>query len=203
MNESIKQLAERYLIDFSGGIPSDDSKVDIRFFISEINKAIAIVAKNSMMESANLEGIAYASDQFISTYRNISITKNDTLGEWYIVLPDIPVGLPKSRGLVNITPPIGYGNTIKAVALKDVPILLRQDVIPGTYFYWLEGGIAQIWPRPLFDTVNSRMISPPQDIDAPLTIPPDAVAQLYDIVKKSVMDLFNIEPDKINDGEPK
>lgn len=205
INPSKRELAERYLIKFSGGMMSDDVKIDERFFIHEINKAIAFIAKGSMLENSQLDGIAYANDQFITTYRNIPILFDEAVSEFkYSVLPDIPIGLVKGRGLVMVIPPLGTENSLKPVSLREVPMLFHQPLIPRVTFYWIEGGVISYWPSPSFGKVATKMISSgTADIDAPLAIPPESILQIDEIVTKSMAILFQIQPDNINDGEPK
>lgn len=202
-NPSKRQLAQKYLTEFSGGIISDDIRVDERFVIEEINEAIAYVAKGSMMESANIDGIFYANEQFLVTYRNVPVVSSDDNEFRFSVLPDIPIGLPKGRGLYMVLPPLGSENTIKPISLRELPFLFHQPPIPKVTFYWIEGGIINYYPQPTFNKVSTKMItSGTSDIDIPLTIPPDALVQVKEYVTKSLMMLFKIQPDATNDGQP-
>lgn len=203
LNPSKRQLAESYLIEFSGGTISDDVRVDERFVIQEINQAIAFVAKGSMLESSNVDGIAYASDQFITNYRNVAIGTDINNEFQFSTLPDIPVGLPKGRGLMMVIPPLGSENSFKPISLREVPFLFHQPPIPKVTFYWIEGGIVNYWPKTTATKVAMKMITNgTSDIDAPLTIPPDALIQVKAQVEKTLMMLFKINPDSTNDGQP-
>lgn len=202
-NPTKRQLAQRYMIKFSGGMMTDDVKVDERFFIDEINQAIAVVAKASFNQNSQVEGITYAGDEFITTYRGISIITSIDNEFSYSPLPDMPIGLPKGRGLVTVIPPLGSENSIKLISLREVPFLFHLPKIPKVIFGWLEGGSFNYHPKPNFGKVTMKMItSGVQDLDTPLTLPPDVFPQIWDIVKKSVVELFKISPDELNDGQP-
>lgn len=202
-NPTKRQLAQRYLIKFSGGMMSDDSKIDERFFIDEINQAIAIVAKASFFQNSQVDGVAYAADEFVVTYRGLLVESSLDNEFKFTTLPEMPVGLPKGRGLVTVIPPLGSENSIKLISLREVPFLFHQPKIPKVVFGWLEGGVMNYYPQPSFNRVAMKMItSGVQDLDTPLTLPPDAFPQIWDIVKKSVVELFKIQSDNINDGEP-
>lgn len=203
INPSKRQLAQRYLMEYSGGIISDDIVVDERFLIQEINQAIAFVAKGSLLENSQIDGIAFANDQFIVPYRNVLVQSSLDNEFKYSILPDIPVGLPKGRGLIAVLPPLGSENSLKAISLREVPFLFHQPKIPKVIFYWIEGGIINYYPQPTFPKVSMKMISSGlSDIDAPLTIPPEAMVAIKAQVEKSLMMLFKIHPDVVNDGQP-
>lgn len=204
VNPTKRQLAQRYLIEFSGGMMTDDVKVDERFFIQEINQAIAFLAKGSMMENSQLDGIAFANDQFLVNYKNVIIQDDPTSEFRFSILPDSPIGLPRGRGLVMVLPPLGSENSLKPISLREVPMLFHQPTIPKVTFYWIEGGTINYYPKPNFSKVSMKMISSGvSDIDTPLTIPPEGMIQIKAIVQKSVAMLFQLSPDTLNDGEPK
>lgn len=203
LNPTKRQLAQRYMLKLAGDYPTDDFKADERLFLQEINQAIAIVAKDSAIESVNAEGIMFANDQFIVPYRNIDI-KQDSSNEFkYSILPDTPIGIVKGRGLVMVLPPLGSENSLKPIALREVPFLFHQPKIPKVIFYWIEGGLINYYPQPNFTKVSMKMItSGIADVDTPLTIPPDVLNKIEKIVMDSILIMFKIKPDIINDGEP-
>lgn len=197
-------LAERYLIKFSGGMMSDDSRLDERFFIQEINQALATVAKDSFLENSNYESISFANDQFITKSAPIQIlTETDGSGMVYSNLLDIPVGLPKGRGLVSVMPVAGLENTLKPISVREVPLLINQPQIPKRTFYWIEGSKIFYYPKPSFTKVITRTISSgSSDIDTPLTVPEEVLVKVEAIVKQSVAMVFQIPNDTISDGQP-
>lgn len=203
INPTKRQLAQRYLIEFSGGQISDDIRIDERFVIQEINQAIAFVAKGSALESANSDGIFYANDQFIVPYRNVPIVSSSDNEFKYSVLPDIPIGIPKGRGLVSVIPPLGSENSLKPISVRQVPFLFHQAQIPKVIFYWIEGGNVNYYPQPSFNKVSMKIISSGvSDIDTPLSVPPETLIQIKAQVEKSLSLLFQVKPDSINDSEP-
>jgi hypothetical protein len=186
-----KQLAESILIQLYGGIPSDDARITLRMVGVEINKAIAAAAKKSFYENANLEGVKYANDEFVSTF-NVDVQPADDSGFKYAILPAVPAGLPKSRGMVSVQPKKGAYNDYKRIPLSGLSAYMNVGVIPKTIAYWIEDG--KVYFHPLDTTISVapnvkiKMIAPTgnDDMLEEMNLPADALQE----ISLSIVNMF-------------
>lgn len=195
-----RSLVEQIQRLLEGALPSTtDSAFTFNYVLSFVNSAIATLAKRSALENSNLEGVTFASDEFNVKYTGVSLTK-DINGEYSATLPQMPIGLPKGRGLVKVAP----GNNSKSVsfkpiATKDIDLVLSLPEIHNKAYYYLSDG--KVWfisCKALFPkTIDITMVaSGVNDLDSNLIIPEDAQAEIIDIVfqrliRRESMDLTN------------
>lgn len=133
-----QELAEQILLDYYGGEYSQDADISQRQVGAMINKALAQVAKESFYENSNLEGVAYANDEFTCTFSSIVLNPTDDSGYRWFEMPTSPVGLPKSRGILFCGPMRGAHNGFKKVPGNMLSVYVGS-FIPQTVIYWIEG----------------------------------------------------------------
>jgi len=181
-----RSLVEQIQRLLEGALPSTtDSAFTFNYVLSFVNSAIATLAKQSALENSNLEGCTYASDEFNVKYTGVTLTK-DINGEYSALLPQMPIGLPKGRGLVKVAP----GNNSKSVAFKPIStkdidlVLSRPEIHNKAYYYLSNGKVWFISCKALFPkTVDITMVaSGVNDLDENLLIPEDAQSAIVDIV---------------------
>lgn len=133
-----QELAEQILLDFYGGEYSQDADISPRQVGVMINAALASTIKESFYENSNLEGVAYANDEFTCTFSDIDLNPTDDSGYRWFSMPTAPVGLPKSRGVTFVGPMKGNKNGFKKVPSNMLSVYLGS-FIPNTVAYWIEG----------------------------------------------------------------
>lgn len=195
-------LAERIIRMVYGGTPPNEAAIDEREIGLHINSAIAFLAKVNYTDNYKFEGCSYVNDQFVSRYTAAVITDAEVALK-YCLLPSIPIGLPKNRGIVEILKPLN-----KSVA----PIIILQGnkksiyknltAIPNRIVGWEENG------RIYFDgavddlvSVIIRMVAfGSNDMNEVLNIPKDIEEQIIEIVYKKVVAERNVPQDRVMDG---
>ena len=180
-----KELAESILLEYYGGPPSDDAVISLRQVGVMINKALAETAKKSFYENANIEGIAYANDEFTVTF-DATLNNADNTGFRWVDMPTAPVGLPKSRGVVYVGPRAGIRNPYKKVPSSLVSVYIAKD-IPGTVIYWIEGNKIYVYALDssvtLPSTLKIRTVgSDGNDMDVEMGVTLDASADITRLV---------------------
>lgn len=133
-----QELAEQILLEYYGGEYSQDADISPRQVGVMINTALAQMAKESFYENSNLEGVAYANDEFTCTFANVALNQTDDSGYRWFDMPTAPVGLPKSRGIVFCGPMKGNKNGFKKIPGNMLSVYLG-NFIPNTVAYWIEG----------------------------------------------------------------
>ena len=198
----VRKLAEIIQIRLYGGQPSDDAPITLRQIAIEIIGEASKMAKQSFFENANFEGYNYASDEFITRYTGVSVAVDTTTDLKYCLIPAPIVGLPKSRGIVNIYPPFGYDIAYKKIMAKDVSIYAGSPSIPGVVLYWLEGGKIFFLPcdRTVPNNVVVSMIGQLGTLTEELNVPADALQGIEDMVYAKFQPVVNTPIDNANDN---
>ena len=180
-----RELAESILLEYYGGPPSDDAVISLRQVGVMINKALAETAKKSFYENSNIEGVAYANDEFTVTFI-VNLENADYTGFKYFDMPTAPVGLPKSRGVVYLGPKSGARNAYKKIPANSLSVYLDR-VIPNTVAYWIEG--SRIYVAPLSNGITlpaqlklRTVGADTNDMDAEMGITLDASADITRLV---------------------
>jgi|688.fasta_scaffold751679_2 hypothetical protein len=132
-----KEFSDAVLADVYGGVPSDSADLTPRQIIVMANRAFAALAKKSMYENSNLEGVSYANDEFICTFE-VTLNAADSSGFRYFNMPTAPVGLPKSRGVTFVGGAQAMRNGFKKIPANNLSVYLNKE-IPQTVIYWTEG----------------------------------------------------------------
>lgn len=198
-----REVAESILITLSGGIPNDDAPWSLRQILHHINNGIAFLAKKSAYENANVEGVVYADESFTTTFKDLPIQKDEDNGQYYIDLPELPVGLPGGGGLIRLTPKGSYKSTnLKPISRNEASRFFGLPKIPGKIFYYVEDGDIKFVGCPMItsDSFNVTIISAGAgNLDEELRMPPDMIGELEQIVLNTMRGYG--PQDVIEDGE--
>jgi hypothetical protein len=184
-----RELAESIIVDVYGGQPAESSDITPRQVGLLINNALAEMAKKSFYENSNLEGVAYANDEFICTFSNIALNNSngqDTSGYKWFDMPTAPVGLPKSRGIVFVGANRGAENPFRKIPASMISVYLTT-VIPNTVYYWVEGSRGYVCAsdrnQALPSTLRVKTIgSDANNLDAELSASLDAISEIHKMV---------------------
>lgn len=195
-------LAERIIRMVYGGTPPNEAAIDEREIGLHINSAIAFLAKVNFSDNYKFEGAAYVNDQYVSRY-SASVSTDSDVGLKYCVLPSIPIGLPKNRGIVEVMKPMNK-STSPIIILQGNKKSIYKNLtpIPGRIVGWEENS------RLYFDgavddltTVIIRMVAyGSNDLNEELNMPKDMEEQVIDMVYKKVVAERNVPQDKVIDG---
>lgn len=180
-----KELAESILLEYYGGPPSDDAVVSLRQVGVMINRALAEAAKKSFYDNSNIEGVAYANDEFTVTF-SVTLNNKDNTGFRWFDMPTAPVGLPKSRGVVFVGPTASAKNAYKKIPSNMLSVYLDRE-IPLTVVYWIEGTKCYVYPLDSSVTLPAQLKvrtvgTDDNNMDAEMGITLDAAADVTRIV---------------------
>ncbi len=151
-----KVLVEQIYKILSGG-HSEDSRYTHNEIFVRINQCIATIAKNSFYENAKIEGLNYANDAF-NIKVSVDVDTEDGLS--VLNLPQLPIVLPKNRGLVAL-----YSTGVQYVPMlkKDEFIYKGAFDMPSSAMYYLLGNQIILLPATgttLPSSVGVIMVSP-------------------------------------------
>jgi hypothetical protein len=96
---TLKNIADLFIHDFSGGLPSKDTQLDPRDVILKARGYLNKVLKSIWYEKKN-EGDNSAISQAIYPYE-LSLETNDA-GQKYVTIPDVYMALPHNKGIHRI-----------------------------------------------------------------------------------------------------
>lgn len=197
------ELSERILRVVYNGTPPNDASIDIREVGLHINSAIATLARVNFIENYKLDGSAFVDGGFIMTFKNEPVTKDDDLGLKYLTLPASPVGLPKDRGIVEISMMKNKSTTpVIMVNSNRRSVYQGLDPIKNRIIGWQEGdkvyfdGATADFSKALVKLVAYAS----NDMNAELNMPKNLEEQVIDIVVKKLMTQRSIPQDKVIDG---
>ena len=185
-------LCEKIIRELEGDLPiSQDSRYTPKYVLQYVNSAIATAAKKSAYENSNIEGVFYANDAFNTVISNLSISEDASSSQQYLTLPQLPIGLPGTKSLVNLSPMTTYQSVrFKPLARKDAPRFLTMECKPSNVaFYYLEDSKLYFIGCSLSKGLKFRltMVTSGGDLDSPLNLPPDFEEE----VVRSVVDLLS------------
>lgn len=133
---TLKQIADLFLHDFSGGVPSKDSTLDRRDVIKKARGFLNTVLKPVVYEKLS-EGDRSAITQAIYTYE-LSL-QEDSTGQKYLAIPDSYMALVHNRGIHRI---FSKGNPYNDYVIQHHPGItgnLPHTKIKGVQFAYIEG----------------------------------------------------------------
>lgn len=200
-----KIIIEQIRRQYYGGVPSDDANLSESEVNMYLSQAVAYMAKINYTDSIKLDGIENVSDAFYSTFKGISILKDNDTGYYYATLPHPPVGLSRGYGISTVTFPVSTG-----LAKAPIPISPRElDYIteiktpPSKIFYWAEGN--QLYFKSYTNLVGKfaivRMISAENtDFDSELNVPEEYLTDIINYVINQLKFRKSIPEDITNDG---
>ena len=191
----IKVLVEEIHKLLSGG-QSEDSRYSYNEIFIHINQVAYTLAKNSFYENSKLEGLSFANECF---HVKISVNVTDEDGEKYLLLPFLPISLPKNRGLISIA---SDGVLYYSIVQRHEFIYKDSHDYPNQVMYYLTGNKIKLLPTvgtTLPSSVKVVLVSPyvetmesdspyPKDIEAEIV---KQVVNILSVEKKSPQDIIN------------
>jgi hypothetical protein len=199
-----KQLAELIIRRLSGGSPTEDSELDIReimFTLDQLRDArIRIDTFNSIKA-----GYHEVSTDYLSQYEDVTILTNAAQSLRYITLPANPIDLPDEMGIYMISPmknpEIGFYR-IPGVGLplyRGMSSVETEDITT----YWVVGSTVYFKNvDPFISKVLVTMVASSKDIaeGANYPIPPDAEAEILEVLYQQYAPVQQTPHDEIEDG---
>lgn len=200
-----KVLIEQIRRLYYGGTPSDDSNLTEKEVNQYINQAIAYIAKVNYTDSIKIDGIENVSDAFYTTFKNITVAKDNDTGYYYATLPHPPVGLSRGYGIASVTFPVntGLAKAPTAVSPREVDYIEQIKLPPSKIFYWAEGG--KLWMKSYTNLVGKfaivRMISSENsDLTAELNVPAEYISDMINWIIDQLKLRKQMPEDTTNDG---
>lgn len=200
-----KVLIEQIRRMYYGGVPSDDANLSENEVNLYINQAIAYFAKVNYNESINIDNIENVNDAFYSTFKNLSILKDNDTGYYYTTLPHAPVGLSRGYGISTVTFPVstGLAKAPVAVSPREVAYMENVKLPPSKIFYWAEGN--KLWFRSYINLVGKlaivRMVSTENtDLSAELNLPQEYISDMIKWIMGQLSTRKQMPEDTTSDG---
>lgn len=200
-----KVLIEQIRRLYYGGTPSDDSNLTEKEVNQYINQAIAYIAKVNYTDSIKIDGIENVSDAFYTTFKNLTVAKDNDTGYYYATLPQPPVGLSRGYGIASVTFPVntGLAKAPTAVSPREVDYIEQIKLPPSKIFYWAEGG--KLWMKSYTNLIGKlaivRMISSENsDLTSELNVPAEYISDMINWIIDQLKLRKQMPEDTTNDG---
>jgi len=199
--ELIAQIRRIYY----GGLPTEDAGLREKEVNLYINQAIALMAKKSYTDAINIDGIENIDDAFYTTFKGLTVSKDNDTNYYYTTLPHPPIGLSRGYGIADVTFPVSTG-----LAKAPIPISPREldymdnlRLPPSKIFYWCEGDKLYFKSYVDLTTKNPivRMVSyENSNLDAELNVPGEYIADILTWVMGQLDMRRKMMGDAIKDG---
>ncbi len=200
------ELIQRLRRQIYGGFPTDDASITDNLINLWINDGCGIAAKQNYKENLQLDGVAYVSNSFYSTFKGIAIAEDEN-DLYKFTLPQIPLGLGATEGISRIIFKDILNNlSYPAVILSQNQVSVQRGMrpIPNKILCYPEGGFAYAITSILMNnyTASVTMISGGNstDLNSVLNIPNDYINIIVEYVKAQLA-FERMQPvDVVNDG---
>lgn len=204
------ELVQEIIFEVYSGFPSNVQRLDERFVLRKINEVKAHIAKVNAFESNNAEGITVPDGSFYKHYTGLTLVADTVFnGLKYVVLPAMPVGLPRVRSII-VSPPAATGGLksgkFRPIHISEIQLINSLPSVPNTIFY------CQADDRLLFaskenalinayTTVNAMIVtSGGVDMDDTINMSDDSIFALKQIVIPQLKAFLMQPQDVLNDG---
>lgn len=201
-----RYLAQLILRRLANGDVSDDFPIKEQEAAAWIDHGVAYAARANYNDNANVD-VEYVGDGFMTTFKNLSLTKDSATSAYYVALPATPYGLPPGYDVagVNLEGDGKLSTGMIRVKIQQLDYYLQLPMPPKAVFWWIEGKVLNLFSTwAILDgmKVRVRMASAgdPADLDAELNIPNDYVQLVIEYVMKYVAPTLSIAQDVVNDG---
>lgn len=204
-----KMLVERVAKHLNNDFPNTDFKVTDNEILLYIDSAIPFVMKGNMFENAKVTGVLEVPDAYLVTYLLTPITRNAPTNEWKATLPQTPLALPSGYAITDVyvsTDGQGRGQSFYPTTNKRVPYRNLMPK-PSGAFYRVNGNIIYVQASngmPLNDQnlYVEMPISRTASVDDVMSVPDDALEQIFLTVVKNITARYQLPKDNILDNEP-
>lgn len=202
------EFLEKTLRQIYGDNPSDDSSITYNLANTWLSEGIGLAARKNYTDNIQLDGIGYVNNSFYTTFKGISITKDEQF-VWKFSLPEIPVGLGRNEGVSVIKLKDTDNNQL---SFPLIPLSENQRTffesmrpIPNKVIYYYEGSTAYIKSTLLLSqyTASVTMVSggDSADLDSQLNVPPDYLPVAVEYIKQQLLLEQSRPRDNQNDGQ--
>jgi hypothetical protein len=172
------------------GVISGDRRFPTRPEIAlHVRQGLGYVIKGDAFESSNIDGLIYANDQYNLTLKNVPVL-TDGDGVKYSTFSNLPITLPRGRGIVSIRPKGKLERSYEPILRKDLDTVvgLTRNNVKRRVMYFQEGskvfyhttGYASV-PNAVDKTI---VCSPVGGMNEELNISDDVEAKLIEYVLK-------------------
>jgi hypothetical protein len=206
-------MQERVIRDLSGGDIPNDSPYDPAYVIQHLREAMNEDLEFKMLQKrGGDEDDKSHITQYIATYKNIEVKKDNTTQEIYAELPGEFISIKHNKGIHSVHKQEGVNKKVHLLPMIRVTNPGVTMNLPHANFekknwgYYTEG-MRVIWMRDIKrDNIThvcmKLLIAAPESIglDDPLPILPESAARIMDRVKLRVQNKFT--QDRLLDNNP-
>lgn len=190
-----------------GGQPSDDAEITVGLVNVWIEQGIAYASKKNYTDSLQLDGVAYINNSFYSTFKGLTIAKNEN-NLYRLTLPQIPIGIGNDEGISTLELKDSWSKQISFPIIwltqNQVAYQRGMRTIPNKLLAYSQGEYVYIiTPLDITDyTATVTMVSggTSTDLNSTLNIPSDYLPIVTDYLKTNLMFARSVPVDNVNDG---
>lgn len=197
---------ERVLRQVFGGYNRDDAEITKNLVNTWLEDAIAAAAKQCYKESIAIDGIGYVNNSFYTTFKGISVTKDENF-LWKITLPQIPFGIGRNEGISTLQ----FKDSNNSVSLPVIWLSESQRgyyqsmrPIPGKILAYPQGEFVYVISTIILSvyTATVSMISggDSTNLNSTLNIPADYFPIMDEFLKQQLMAERLVPQDTTNEG---
>lgn len=197
-------LIRRLVRDVFGSEPRNDTNMSDNFVNALLNEGIAVAIKTNWKESIQLDGIAYLNNSFVTTYKGLSVIKDEDF-IFKISLPAIPIALGRNEGVTSLKFKDSHGR----LSQDCIPMSTNQKsldgyrVIPNKILYYSEGN--SIFAKStlllnLYTATVSMISAGDTDLSSEINLPEDSLSIVTSYVTAILMRERQVPKDVTNDG---
>jgi hypothetical protein len=203
-NELIAQIRRMYY----GGVPAEEASLREKEVNQYINQAIAYVAKENYVDHIKLDGLENVDDAFYTTFKNLSISKDNDTGYYYTTLPHPPLGLSRGYGIADVTFPVSTGLSKNPIPIspRELEYVDMVKIPPSKIFFWCEGD--KLYFKSYINLIGKapivRMISNENsDLNAELNVPAEYIPSMINWIMTQLNIRKQMSGDLIREGVDK
>lgn len=190
-----------------GGQPSDDAEITVGLVNVWIEQGIAYASKKNYTDSLQLDGVAYINNSFYSTFKGLTIAKNEN-NLYRLTLPQIPIGIGNDEGISTLELKDSWSKQISFPIIwltqNQVAYQRGMRTVPNKILAYSQGEYVYIiTPLDITDyTATVTMVSggTSTDLNSTLNIPSDYLPIVTDYLKTNLMFARSVPVDNVNDG---
>jgi len=190
-----------------GEQPTDDSNITFNLINQWLNEGIGLAVAKDWRDNSQIDGVAYVNNAFYTTFKDLTISYSEKF-IYYIVLPQIPIGLGRNEGVGTLQLVDADGKVYdECIPMSENQVGYFKHIKnpPNKTLYYPEGiYLYLVSPLQLTDyTGKVRMISggDATDLDSILNVPDDYLPMVTDYCI-SKLRIERAQPkDAVDDGE--
>lgn len=200
------EFIERLRRQVYGSFPVDEADITNNLVNKWIIDGTGIAAKQNYKDNLQLEGVAFVNNSFYSTFKGISITKDEEF-LYKFTLPEIPLGIGAVDGIARIVFKDGGGKiSYPGIMLSENQVGIQRSMrpIPNKVLCYPEGTFCYVISTIILSqyTATATMISggDATDLNSLLNVPSDYLVIIIEYCKAQLAFERNQPVDAQNDG---